>query len=79
MNISNFMTWFIQQFINIGTNMLSKLDQIILMGNVSLMDFIITIAIIGAFLSILLTAPQLGVARREIAKRDRAARKEESR
>ena len=79
MNISNFMQWFIQQFINIGTSMLGKLDQIILVGNVSLMDFTITIVILGAFISIIVTAPQLGVAKREIAKRDRAARREESR
>lgn len=57
MNISNFMTWFIQQFINIGTNMLSILDNIQIMGNVTLMDFIITIMIISAFLEVLITIP----------------------
>ena len=58
MNISNFITWWIQQFINIGTNMLAKLDQIILIGNVSLMDFIITIVIIEAFIGVILTLPK---------------------
>lgn len=57
MNISNFMEWFITQFINIATNMIGKLDQIILYGNVSLMDFIITITIIGIFIGIVLTIP----------------------
>lgn len=57
MNISNFMTWFLNQFIVIGTNMIGKLDEIILTGNVSLMDFIITLTIIGIFLSIVLTLP----------------------
>jgi len=57
MNISNFMTWFLNQFIVIGTNMIGKLDEIILAGNISLMDFIITITIIGIFLGIVLTIP----------------------
>ena len=64
MNISNFITWFINQFITIGANMLGKLDQIILWGTVSLMDFIIAIAVIGAFISIIITAPNLGIVRR---------------
>ena len=55
MNISNFMSWFIQQFINIASNMINKIDQIILYGNVTLLDFTITIAIIGAFVGILIT------------------------
>lgn len=59
MNISNFIEWFLTQFVRISSNMLGKLDQIILYGNVSLMDFIITIAIIGAFISIVLTIPSV--------------------
>ena len=66
MNISNFITWFIQQFYNIGTTMLQKLDQITIHNNISLMDFIITIAIIGAFIQIIITAPNLGIVNREI-------------
>lgn len=66
MNISNFITWFINQFITIGANMLGKLDQIILWGTVSLMDFIIAIAVIGAFVSIIITAPNLGIVRRSM-------------
>ena len=58
MNIANFMSWFITQFITIGTFLINKLDQIKLIGNVSILDFTITITIIGIFLSIVLTMPQ---------------------
>lgn len=61
MNISNFITWFIDQFVRIAGGLLEKLDEIILAGNVSLMDFIITIAVIGAFLGIIITTPSLRV------------------
>lgn len=67
MNISNFIEWFITQFVRIAQNMLGKLDQIILYGNVSLMDFIITITIISIFIGIVLTIPQSAnrISRRE--------------
>lgn len=55
MNISNFMEWFITEFVRIGSNLIGKLDQIIIYGNISLLDFIITITIIGAFISIIIT------------------------
>lgn len=57
MNITNFITWFIAQFIRIGQNLLGYLDSIKIYNTVSLMDFTITIVIIGAFLSIILTIP----------------------
>ena len=57
MNISNFIAWFIDQFIRIGTNMISILDNVIIFGNVTLMEFIITIVIISAFIEIILTIP----------------------
>lgn len=57
MNISNFIEWFITQFVNIATNLIAKLDQIIIYANVSLLDFTITIAIIGMFINIILTIP----------------------
>ena len=60
-NISTFMSWFITQFINIGGNLLGKLDNIIIYGNVSLMDFIITIVILGAFISIITTTANGGI------------------
>lgn len=58
MNISNFIEWFITQFINIGTNLINLLNQIIIYNNVSLLDLIITITIIGIFLELILTIPQ---------------------
>lgn len=68
MNISNFISWFIQQFINIGTTMLGFLDSIIIFGDISLMNFIITIAIIGMFLGIVITTPTLNIVNRSIRK-----------
>ena len=58
MNISNFISWFIQQFVNIGTKIINILDGIIIYGSVSLLDFIIAITILGMFLSLILTIPQ---------------------
>ena len=58
MNINNFIEWFITQFINIGTQIINILDGIIIYGNVSLLDFIIAITILGMFLSLILTIPQ---------------------
>ena len=58
MNISSFISWFIQQFVNIGTQIINVLDAIIIYGNVSLLDFIIAITILGMFLSLILTIPQ---------------------
>lgn len=58
MNISNFIEWFIQQFVNIGTKIINIIDEIIIYGNVSLLDFIVAITILGMFLSLILTIPQ---------------------
>ena len=58
MNISNFIEWFIQQFVNIGTRIINIIDGIIIYGNVSLLDFIVAITILGMFLSLILTIPQ---------------------
>lgn len=57
MNISNFINWFITQFVSIGSNLLGKLELIKLRPNVSLLDFTIAITIIGMFLPIILTIP----------------------
>lgn len=76
MNISNFFSWFLTQFVRIGTNLLDKLDNIFLIGNVSLLDFTITITIIGIFINILLTIPQ-NVNRYE-RRAERRARKEKN-
>ena len=61
MNITNFISWFIQQFLNIGATMLGKLDQIYIYGQITLMDFMVTIFIVGAFLTIVTTAPRLSI------------------
>ena len=58
MNVSNFIEWFITQFINIGTQIINIIDGVIIYGNVSLLDFIIAITILGMFLSLILTIPQ---------------------
>lgn len=57
MNITNFITWFIEQFISIGTSILTTLDNIKIYNTVSLLDFTITIAIIGIFIEIVITIP----------------------
>lgn len=74
MKIATFIEWFISKFIEIATFMIGKLGQINIYANVSLLDFIITIAIISAFISIVITAPNLGIVKREI----RGARKEKN-
>lgn len=71
MNISNFIEWFIQQFVNIGTQIINILDGIIIYGNVSLLDFIIAITILGMFLSLILTIPQNAVHKVEKIGRER--------
>lgn len=58
MNVGKFLEWFIQQFVNIGTQVINILDGIIIYGSVSLLDFIIAITILGMFLSLILTIPQ---------------------
>ena len=57
-DISSFISWFIQQVVNIGTQVINIIDGIIIYGNVSLLDFIIAITILGMFLSLILTIPQ---------------------
>ena len=65
MNISNFIEWFIQQFVNIGTQIINIINGIIIYGNVSLLDFIIAITILGMFLSLILTIPQNAMSKAE--------------
>lgn len=57
-DISNFIEWFIQQFVNIGTQIINILDNIVIYQDVSILDLIITIVIIGMFLQLILTIPQ---------------------
>lgn len=58
MNITNFMGWFLSIFITIGTFMFTKLNTIMLVENVSMLDFIIALTIISIFINIILTMPQ---------------------
>lgn len=51
-DISSFISWFITQFTNILRFVYSQLDRLILVGNFSLLDFCITILILGAIISI---------------------------
>ena len=46
------------RIIIIGTQIINIIDGIIIYGNVSLLDFIIAITILGMFLSLILTIPQ---------------------
>ena len=71
MNISNFIEWFITQFVNIGTQIINIIDNIIIYGNVSLLDFIIAITILGMFLSLILTIPQNAINKVEKIGRER--------
>lgn len=57
-DISNFVSWFINQFVSIGTQLINIIDGIIIYNNVSLLDLTITIVILGMFLQLILTIPQ---------------------
>lgn len=70
-NIARFIEWFIEQFINIGTQIINILDGIIIYGGVSLLDFIIAITILGMFLSLILTIPQNAMQKIEKVGRER--------
>ena len=76
-NIAKFLEWFIQQFINIGTQVINILDGIIIYANVSLLDFIIAITILGMFLGIILAIPQNSM--NKVEKIGRERKKKENR
>lgn len=57
-DISGFINWFINQFVNIGTQLINIIDNILIYNNVSLLDLTITIVILGMFLKLILTIPQ---------------------
>lgn len=57
-DISSFISWFIQQVVNIGTKTIEIIDSIVIYQGVTLLDFIIAIAILGMFLTIILAIPQ---------------------
>lgn len=57
-NISSFIQWFIEQFVEIGKKMIGIIDGIIIYQNISLLDLIITITILGMFLELILSIPK---------------------
>ena len=64
-NISEFIQWFIEQFVNIGKKMIGIIDGIIIYQNISLLDLIIAITILGMFLELILTIPKNAMNRAE--------------
>lgn len=56
-NISSFMTWFLSQIYSIFSQIFSLLDRIILAPGVSLLDFSITVFILGIVVTILVAIP----------------------
>lgn len=57
MDITVFMTWFLQQVLRIFTYTFNTLDSITFMGT-SLLKVILTITVLGALLPVLLTVVQ---------------------
>lgn len=78
MNISGFIEWFIQQVVNIGTQTINILDNIIIYGNVSILDFIIAITILGMFLGLILAIPQNAMNKVEKIGRERKKKKNDN-
>ena len=56
-DISGFISWFLGQIYTMFTTLLGYLDNIIIAGGVSLLDFIITILILGLVVSIIIASP----------------------
>lgn len=56
-DISSFMSWFISTMVSIMGTVLDILENIHIANNVSLLDFIIALIVIGAFISIVITIP----------------------
>ena len=64
-NISNFIQWFIEQFVEIGKKIIGIIDGIIIYQNISLLDLIIAITILGMFLELILTIPNNAMSKAE--------------
>ena len=71
MNIYNFTQWFLGQVYYIIQTSIGYLDQVVLAPNVSLLDFTITIAIIGVFITIIITIPSKTKIGKEKRKNDK--------
>lgn len=80
-DISSFMTWFLSQIYSMFSTIYNILDHIYLAGNVSLMDFSITIFILSLVIGILVAQPgnamrvEKGVETKEARERFKAQRK----
>ena len=70
-NIYAFTQWFLQQVYYIISTGINYLDNIIIAPNVSLLDFTITIAIIGVFVTIIITIPSKAKIGKEKRKNDK--------
>ena len=57
-NIVGFINWWLNEVYKIGRQMMLYLDAIKIGNTMTLLDFTITIVIIGMFLTIILTLPQ---------------------
>lgn len=71
MDISDFITWFIEQVVNIGTKTIAIIDSIIIYEGVTMLDFIIAIILLGMFLTIILAIPQNAMNKAEKIGRER--------
>lgn len=72
-DITSFTTWFINQIVDLATNITTKIDSINIYNTVTLLDFIIAITTLGIFLEIIINAPK-GISN-EITTRSKKERK----
>ena len=56
-NIANFTNWFINQVVSIWTQVMNILSEIDLIENVSIIEFLIAIILLGIFIPILINTP----------------------
>lgn len=56
-NIANFTNWFINQVVSIWTQIINILSEIDLIENVSIIEFLIAIILLGIFIPILINTP----------------------
>ena len=56
-NIGNFTNWFINQVVSIWTQVINILSDIDLIENVSIIEFLIAIILLGIFIPILINTP----------------------
>ena len=56
-NIANFTNWFINQVVSIWTQVINILSEIDLIENVSIIEFLIAIILLGIFIPILINTP----------------------